>query len=47
MFEVDGVDINDAKKAMTLAAAKLPIKCKFVERNIWLLKTIKIKILLN
>jgi Ribosomal protein L16/L10E len=34
MFEVDGVDINDAKKAMTLAAAKLPIKCKFVERNI-------------
>ena len=34
MFEVDGVPINDAKKAMTLAAAKLPIKCKFVERNI-------------
>ena len=34
MFEVDGVPINDAKKAMSLAAAKLPIKCKFVERNI-------------
>ena len=34
MFEVDGVDIKDAKKAMALAAAKLPIKCKFVERNI-------------
>ena len=34
MFEVDGVDVNDARKAMTLAAAKLPIKCKFVERNI-------------
>ena len=34
MFEVDGVDVEDAKKAMTLAAAKLPIKCKFVERNI-------------
>ena len=34
MFEVDGVGINDAKKAMDLAAAKLPIKCKFVERNI-------------
>ena len=34
MFEVDGVDIDDARKAMTLAAAKLPIKCKFVERNI-------------
>ena len=33
-FEADGVDINDAQKAMTLAAAKLPIKCKFVERNI-------------
>ena len=34
MFEVDGVDIEEAKKAMLLAAAKLPIKCKFVERNI-------------
>ena len=34
MFEVDGVNINEAKKAMDLAAAKLPIKCKFVERNI-------------
>ena len=34
MFEVDGVDINEAQKAMRLAAAKLPIKCKFVERNI-------------
>ena len=34
MFEVDGVPINDAKKAMSLAAAKLPIKCKIVERNI-------------
>ena len=34
MFEVDGVDINDAKKAMNLAAAKLPIKCKFVKRNL-------------
>ena len=34
MFEVDGVDIKSAKEAMTLAAAKLPIKCKFVERNI-------------
>jgi len=29
-----GVGINDAKKAMDLAAAKLPIKCKFVERNV-------------
>jgi large subunit ribosomal protein L16 len=34
MFEVDGVDLVDAKKAMSLGAAKLPIKCKFVERNI-------------
>ena len=34
MFEVDGVNINDAKKAMDLAAAKLPIKCKFVQRNL-------------
>ena len=34
MFEVDWVPIDDAKKAMSLAAAKLPIKCKFVERNI-------------
>ena len=34
MFEVDDVNIDDAKRAMTLAAAKLPIKCKFVERNI-------------
>ena len=34
MFEVDGVNIDDAKRAMILAAAKLPIKCKFVERNI-------------
>ena len=32
--KVDGVNVNDARKAMTLAAAKLPIKCKFVERNI-------------
>ena len=34
MFEVDGVSIEEAKQAMTLASAKLPIKCKFVERNI-------------
>ena len=34
MFEVDGVDISEARKAMRLAAAKLPIKCKFVQRNI-------------
>jgi large subunit ribosomal protein L16 len=34
MFEVDGVNINEAQQAMRLAASKLPIKCKFVERNI-------------
>ena len=34
MFEIDGVNIDEARKALLLAAAKLPIKCKFVERNI-------------
>ena len=34
MFEVDGVSIEEAKKAMALASAKLPIKSKFVTRNI-------------
>ena len=34
MFEVDGVSLEDAKKAMMLASAKLPIKCKFVGRDI-------------
>ena len=34
MFEVDGVSMEEAKKAMTLAAAKLPIKCKFVGRDL-------------
>ena len=34
MFEVDGVSIVEAKRAMALASAKLPIKCKFVTRNI-------------
>ena len=32
LFEVDGVTIAVAKEAMELAAAKLPIKTKFVER---------------
>ena len=35
LFEIDGVNASDARKAMLLAAAKLPIKCKFVERNVW------------
>ena len=34
MFEIDGVNIEEARRAMMLGAAKLPIKCKFVERNI-------------
>ena len=32
MFEMDGVPIDVAKRAMELAAAKLPIKTKFVTR---------------
>lgn len=32
MFEMNGVDEETARHAMALAAAKLPIKCKFVTR---------------
>ena len=32
MFELAGVDQNEAKRAMELASAKLPIKVKFVRR---------------
>jgi len=32
IFEVDGVSITTAKEALDLAAAKLPIKTRFVER---------------
>ncbi|MBL4590190.1 MAG: 50S ribosomal protein L16 [Alphaproteobacteria bacterium] len=32
MFELDGVPENMAREAMELAAAKLPIKTKFVKR---------------
>jgi large subunit ribosomal protein L16 len=32
IFEVDGVSIATAKEALDLAAAKLPIKTRFVER---------------
>jgi large subunit ribosomal protein L16 len=32
MFEVDGVPVDVAREALTLAAAKLPIKTRFVER---------------
>ena len=32
LFEVDGIPVGVAKEALTLAAAKLPIKTRFVER---------------
>jgi large subunit ribosomal protein L16 len=32
MFEIDGVPLNIAREAFTLAAAKLPIKTRFTER---------------
>src|SRR6201997_3992574 len=32
MFEIDGVPIDIAREAMNLAAAKLPIKTRFVQR---------------
>jgi len=33
MFEVSGVSEVDAKEALKLAAAKLPVKCKIVNRK--------------
>ncbi len=33
MFEIAGVDVEIAREAMRLAANKLPIKCKFVEKE--------------
>lgn len=33
MFELEGVEEKVAQRAMELAAAKLPIKCKFVVRD--------------
>src|SRR6266404_8816181 len=32
LFEVDGIPLAVAKEALTLAAAKLPVKTRFVER---------------
>src|SRR3974390_2360745 len=32
IFEIDGVTVQVAKEALSLAAAKLPIKTRFVER---------------
>ena len=33
MFELEGVEIDLARRAMQLAAAKLPIKTRFLERE--------------
>lgn len=33
MFELEGVDEATARRAMELAAAKLPVKCRFVVRE--------------
>src|SRR5215468_4343498 len=32
MFEIDGVPVGVAKEALALAAAKLPVKTRFIER---------------
>ena len=32
LFEVEGVDVTLAKKALDLAAAKLPVKTRFIKR---------------
>ena len=32
MFEIDGVPVDIAREALALAAAKLPIKTRFIER---------------
>jgi large subunit ribosomal protein L16 len=32
LFEVDGIPLGVAKEALTLAAAKLPVKTRFIER---------------
>jgi large subunit ribosomal protein L16 len=32
LFEVDGVSVALAREALELAAAKLPIKTRFIER---------------
>jgi len=36
LFELEGLDEENAKKAMKLAAAKMPMKCKFVARGKYL-----------
>jgi large subunit ribosomal protein L16 len=33
MFELEGVSVDLAKRAMELAAAKLPVKTRFIARE--------------
>ncbi len=35
MFEIDGVTEEVAREALRLAAMKLPVKCRFVQREDW------------
>mgnify|MGYP000728290816 CR=1 FL=1 len=35
MFEIDGVSEEIAREALRLAAMKLPVKCRFVQREDW------------
>jgi large subunit ribosomal protein L16 len=35
MFELDGVAEDVAREALRLAAMKLPVKCRFVQREDW------------
>ncbi|MEM9049943.1 MAG: 50S ribosomal protein L16 [Pseudomonadota bacterium] len=35
MFELDGVPEDVAREALRLAAMKLPVKCRFVQREDW------------
>ncbi|MEM6743984.1 MAG: 50S ribosomal protein L16 [Pseudomonadota bacterium] len=35
MFEIDGVAEPIAREALRLAAMKLPVKCRFVQREDW------------
>ena len=35
MFELSGVPEDVAKEAMRRAMHKLPMKCKFVKREVW------------
>ncbi len=35
MFEIDGVSETVAREALRLGAMKLPVKCRFVQREDW------------